>query len=49
MKYIIVGSGIAGISAAKGIREYDANGEIIVYSNEFHPLDCTHAKTLHDA
>ena len=38
MRYIIIGSGIAGISAAKAIREQDQTGQITVYSNEVHPL-----------
>jgi nitrite reductase (NADH) large subunit len=38
MRYIIIGSGIAGISAAKAIREQDRAGNITVYSNEIHPF-----------
>lgn len=38
MRYIIIGGGIAGISAAKAIREHEQTGTIVVYSNEFHPL-----------
>lgn len=38
MRYLIIGGGIAGVSAAKAIREHDADGTIIVYTSEFHPL-----------
>ena len=34
MKYVIIGSGIAGITAAKTIRSLDSNGEIHIYSDE---------------
>lgn len=46
MRYIIVGSGIAGISAAKAIREHDQDGEVIVYSSEFHPVGLSARKDL---
>lgn len=34
MKYIIAGSGIAGITAAKTIREHDPDADIVVYTAE---------------
>lgn len=34
MNYIIVGSGAAGITAAKTLREFDSAAEIAVYTNE---------------
>jgi nitrite reductase (NADH) large subunit len=38
MRYVIIGGGIAGISAAKAIRDHDQDASIVVYSNELHPL-----------
>lgn len=40
MEYVIIGSGIAGMTAAKTIREFDADGSITLYTNEFHPVGC---------
>src|SRR3989344_3939297 len=37
-KYLIVGGGVAGITAAETIRENDAEGSIAVVSDEVHPL-----------
>ncbi|MBF0257676.1 MAG: NAD(P)/FAD-dependent oxidoreductase [Desulfamplus sp.] len=34
MKYLIIGNGIAGVSAAEAIREIDSAGEIIMVSDE---------------
>jgi NAD(P)H-nitrite reductase large subunit len=34
MRYLIIGSGAAGISAAESIREVDPAGEILIYSRE---------------
>lgn len=35
--YVIVGGGLAGISAVEGIRERDKNGTVLVLSQEAHP------------
>jgi len=35
-KYIIVGGGLAGASAAEGIRELDKDGSILIFCNEKH-------------
>jgi NADPH-dependent 2,4-dienoyl-CoA reductase/sulfur reductase-like enzyme len=34
MRYIVVGNGIAGITAAKTLRQHDADSQITVYTNE---------------
>jgi NADPH-dependent 2,4-dienoyl-CoA reductase/sulfur reductase-like enzyme len=34
MKYVIIGAGAAGVSAAKTIREIDTNGEVIILGEE---------------
>lgn len=34
MKYVIIGNGVASIGAIEGIREHDADGEILVLSEE---------------
>jgi len=46
MDYVIIGSGIAGIMAAKTLREHDATGDITVYTYEFHPVGCYARKDL---
>lgn len=46
MEYVIIGSGIAGMTAAKTIREFDAVGAITLYTNEFHPVGCYARKDL---
>jgi nitrite reductase (NADH) large subunit len=38
MRYIIIGSGIAGITAAKTIRQYEPDAQIRVYTHEMHPF-----------
>jgi NAD(P)H-nitrite reductase large subunit len=38
MRYSIIGSGIAGITAAKTIRQYDTESTVTVFTNEFHPV-----------
>lgn len=35
-RYVIIGSGAAGIAAAEGIRESDASGEIVLVADERH-------------
>jgi 3-phenylpropionate/trans-cinnamate dioxygenase ferredoxin reductase component len=37
-KYLIVGGGMTGDMAAKGIREHDANGRIVVVGADPHPV-----------
>ena len=34
MKYVIIGAGVAGIEAAKTIRQQDASGDIVMISQE---------------
>lgn len=46
MRYLIIGSGIAGVTAAKTIRQHDANAEIRIYSDEYHPLGLYARKNL---
>ena len=36
MKYVIIGSGVAGVEAAKTIRGLDASGEILMISGDTH-------------
>lgn len=37
-KFVIIGSGIAGITAARTLRAHDPEANIHVYTSEFHPL-----------
>ncbi len=37
MKYIIIGNGVAGITAAENIRKIDSAGEITIFSDEAVP------------
>ncbi len=46
MEYVIIGSGIAGMSAAKAIRQHDRDGSITIFTNEFHPVGCYARKDL---
>lgn len=46
MEYVIIGSGIAGMSAAKTIRQHDQVGGITLFTNEFHPVGCYARKDL---
>jgi len=46
MDYVIIGSGIAGMTAAKTIREHDPDSEITLYTYEFHPVGCYARKDL---
>lgn len=46
MRYIIIGAGIAGISAAKTLRAQDPSSEILVYTVEFHPMGFYDRKNL---
>ncbi len=39
MKYLIIGNGIAGTTAALHIRKFDANGEITIITEEDLPLN----------
>lgn len=38
MKYVIVGGGVAGTTAAEELRKIDQDGEVILISQEQHPL-----------
>lgn len=40
MKYVIVGNGVAGITAAESIRQFDASGDIYIISDETFPPYC---------
>lgn len=46
MRYSIIGSGIAGVTAAKTIREHSADAEIRLYADEYHPLGLYARKDL---
>jgi NAD(P)H-nitrite reductase large subunit len=46
MKYVIIGAGIAGISAATAIKDNDANAHITILTNEFHPMGLYARKDL---
>jgi NAD(P)H-nitrite reductase large subunit len=46
MKYVIIGAGVAGVTAAKTLRQQDAAAEIKVFTNEFHPLGLYARKDL---
>jgi NAD(P)H-nitrite reductase large subunit len=45
-RYLIIGAGIAGISAAKTLRAQDAECRIDVFTNEYHPLGLAARKDL---
>lgn len=38
MRYVIIGGGVAGTTAAGELRKLDAEAEIVLISEEFHPL-----------
>ncbi|MCF8026375.1 MAG: FAD-dependent oxidoreductase, partial [Desulfobacteraceae bacterium] len=40
MKYVIIGNGVAGITAAESIRQFDASGDIYIISDETFPPYC---------
>lgn len=46
MRHVIIGSGIAGITAARTIREHDSLAEISVYTSEVHPIGLYARKDL---
>ncbi len=46
MDYVIIGSGIAGMTAAKTIRQHDPEAGITLFTNEFHPVGCYARKDL---
>lgn len=46
MRYAIIGSGIAGITAAKTLREHNQDTEIVVYTAEVHPFGLYARKDL---
>lgn len=46
MRYLIIGSGVAGVTAAKTIRAYEADAEIRMYADEYHPLGLYARKDL---
>ncbi|HEU0052418.1 MAG TPA: FAD/NAD(P)-binding oxidoreductase, partial [Longimicrobium sp.] len=37
-RYVVVGTGIAGLSACEAIREHDATGRITLVGDEAHPF-----------
>jgi nitrite reductase (NADH) large subunit len=37
-RYLIVGAGVAGVSAAKTLRQHDADCKITIYTTEYHPM-----------
>lgn len=40
MKYVIIGNGVAGITAAESIRQFDSQGDITIISDETFPPYC---------
>lgn len=40
MNYVIIGNGVAGVTAAEAIRQIDARGQITMISDETHPPYC---------
>ncbi|HEX2619557.1 MAG TPA: NAD(P)/FAD-dependent oxidoreductase [Phototrophicaceae bacterium] len=46
MRYIIIGSGIAGVTAAKTLRQHDPEAQITVFAEEYHPLGLYARKDL---
>ena len=40
MNYVIIGNGVAGVTAAEAIRHIDARGQITMISDESHPPYC---------
>ncbi|MBS0014142.1 MAG: NAD(P)/FAD-dependent oxidoreductase [Desulfobacterales bacterium] len=40
MHYVIIGNGVAGVTAAEAIRQIDARGQITMISDETHPPYC---------
>lgn len=46
MRFVIIGSGVAGITAAQTIREHDPQAEIAVYTSEVHPIGLYARKDL---
>lgn len=38
MRYVIIGNGVAGTTAAARVRDRDASGEILIVSDETHPF-----------
>lgn len=46
MRHVIIGSGVAGITAARTIREHDLQAEITVYTSEVHPIGLYARKDL---
>lgn len=46
MRYVILGGGVTGMSAARTLREHDPNAEITVYTQEVHPFGFYARKNL---
>src|SRR5215813_11242020 len=38
MRYVIIGGGVAGVTAAKTIRQHDPAGDVRVLNFDYHPL-----------
>lgn len=46
MRYLIIGSGIAAVTAAKTLRQHDTAAEIRMFGDEYHPLGLYARKDL---
>lgn len=46
MRYLIIGSGIAAVTAAKTLRQHDTSAEIRMFGDEYHPLGLYARKDL---
>lgn len=46
MRYVVIGGGVAGVTAAKTIRAHDPAADIKIYAEEYHPLGLYARKDL---